>query len=93
MGIPIERLCEEPNTSPKNNRVVFETVKDIPGENLEQKLERISQCKCCERHQTKKPVKLETWKETEFHGTYHFDYEPICDCPCRHLARHICRQV
>ena len=55
--------------------------------NKTQILQTLNSCKCCERHQILKPKQLNTWTETEFHGT---QYTP-CICACRHLARFICR--
>ena len=45
--------------------------------------------KCCSRHNTDKPKKLEPWIETRFNDN---QYTP-CNCSCRHLARFICRGI
>lgn len=52
-------------------------------------LTTLNACKCCVRHQINKPTKMESWVDTEYHDTQ----ETPCSCPCRHLARFICREV
>ena len=52
-------------------------------------LTTLNACKCCVRHQINKPKNMEYWVETEFNNTQ----DRPCSCPCRHLARFICREV
>lgn len=49
----------------------------------------LNACKCCSRHNTNKPKKLEPWIETTFNN---IQITP-CNCNCRHLARFICRGI
>ena len=49
----------------------------------------LNACKCCSRHNTDKPKKLEPWIETSFNDNQYTS----CNCSCRHLARFICRGV
>lgn len=49
----------------------------------------LNACKCCTKHQINKPNIIEPWVDTEFHGTQDIQ----CSCPCRHLARFICRAI
>ena len=50
-------------------------------------LKTFSACKCCQRHQNKKPKKLSPWTDTTFYGIQYSE----CECKCRHLSRFICR--
>ena len=52
-------------------------------------LKTLNACKCCAKHQINKPKNMEPWIETEFN----FTQDRTCKCPCRHLARFICREV
>lgn len=52
-------------------------------------LTTLNACKCCVKHQNNKPKNMGPWIETEFHNTQHTS----CNCPCRHLARFICREI
>ncbi len=53
------------------------------------KLNNLSQCNCCLRHQINKPFELKPW--VELHPTYNLDNP--CQCDCRHKARWICRKM
>ena len=50
-------------------------------------------CKCCSRHNTNKPKKIEPWIETPFNSRQYTPDTSICLCPCRHLSRSICRRI
>ena len=50
-------------------------------------LKILNMCKCCERHQINRPNVLKKWIDTDMN----FIQDSICECDCRHLARHICR--
>ena len=68
---------------------------NIPGDSWKDKLAKCASCKCCTRHQTNRPSKLEPWIETDpdtFSVKLHH-VGPECKCNCRHMARFICRQV
>ena len=47
-------------------------------------------CKCCPYHQIDKPNGLYFWKETKYNWVKKHNNK--CTCPCRHLAREICRK-
>ena len=70
--------------------VKFDTcVEMITGETAQEKLDTLSKCKCCDRHETNKPQNYVPWVERESNDsdkTY-----VLCECDCRHLARIICR--
>ena len=58
-------------------------------------LEQLNTCKCCQRHQIKKPSLNDF--DAMFNGEYEtgserlINYDCECDCKCRSNARHICR--
>lgn len=62
----------------------------VPGASYSDKLNFLSNCNCCERHQINKPTLFAPWYETPFsnNNTTH-----TCTCNCRHIARFICRQA
>ena len=49
----------------------------------------LAQCKCCERHQIDRPIKLHLWEETDYKNRDPSDGD--CKCVCRHLSRFLCR--
>lgn len=65
--------------------------RSIPGNTWAAKLSSCLRCECCARHTESRPVSLETWVEPPLHPTD--DSVGTCECPCRHNARFICRQV
>ena len=67
---------------------LFEEFDKIPGKTWKDKLEHCAACKCCERHQFKKPTSFVAWTETPLK-----DSVRTCVCDCRHMARFICRQA
>tara|TARA_Y100000992_G_C21195357_1_gene457642 strand:- start:328 stop:750 length:423 start_codon:yes stop_codon:yes gene_type:complete len=56
-------------------------------------LTTLNACKCCVKHQINKPKNLAPWIETEFHNFELHRCAIACNCPCRHLARFICREI
>ncbi len=64
---------------------------EIPGATWQAKLDHCAACKCCPRHQTKRPSSLVYWEDSDpkIKRTVVHD----CECECRHLARWICRRV
>ena len=55
----------------------------------------VNKCKCCERHQKKRPTNIHkfdlTWNlQPTYQKTDDF-YENICLCNCRSLSRDLCR--
>ena len=78
---------QQPNDTSQLLRDLFD---EVPGVTLQDKLNHLSNCHCCDRHQVNKPTVFAAWHETPFHntqGTY------TCMCNCRHVARFICRQA
>lgn len=63
---------------------------EVPGLTFQDKLNHLSNCHCCERHQVNKPTLFQPWYETPFNNT---QYIHNCMCNCRHVARAICRQA
>lgn len=78
-----------PNMSPNLNLTIRLLIADVPGDTYQDKLDYLSNCKCCKRHQINKPSVFTIWQETEFHYN---EKVYSCMCDCRHLARFICRQ-
>lgn len=65
-------------------------IQNVNGITWQDKLNTLSYCNCCSRHQIDKPRFFQTWIDTPFN----FKIEPhFCKCNCRHLARAICRQT
>ncbi len=62
---------------------------DVPGLTYQDKLNHLSNCNCCDRHQVNKPTVFSAWHETPFHNNQTIHQ---CMCDCRHVARFICRQ-
>ena len=68
--------------------------------NPEKAIKVLANCKCCDRHQIKKPLLLEKYINSEISGRV---CQPVsesvsepepeleCQCKCRHLSRFICR--
>lgn len=56
---------------------------------VQDKLNILYLCDCCERHQKDKPISVCTYEESECTNNYFEDY--VCKCNCRHLSRVICR--
>ena len=66
--------------------VVFDKIRmynDIPKE--------LMNCDCCERHKVDFPKKLEHWGQKPT-STREGGPSDSCKCPCRHIARFMCRQ-
>ena len=61
-----------------------------PGVTFQDKLDYLSNCHCCYRHQVDKPTILEPWIDT---NSNNISIIYPCRCNCRHLARFICRQI
>ena len=53
-------------------------------------LTTLNACKCCAKHQNNKPKHMAPWIET---GWPQDAQRTNCLCPCRHLARFICREI
>ena len=64
----------------------FKTCKDLDTLPAE-----LVNCKCCKKHKFNFPTlecELPTLDKPEEYNTWGCD----CDCPCRHIARHLCRE-
>ena len=73
----------------KLNLIIKQLIEDVPGDTYQGKLDHLSNCNCCKRHQINKPSIFTIWQETEFHNE---QKQHSCMCNCRHVARFICRQ-
>lgn len=69
-----------------------ETFLKIPGDDWGSKLEHCASCKCCARHQTFRPSRLEKWTD-DMSGGHMVHTDSGCKCDCRHMARLICRNL
>jgi len=59
-------------------------------ENLDGLPREIASCVCCVRHKRDFPVLGEPL--TTVRKPKNSTYKHECDCPCRHIARHLCRE-
>ena len=50
-------------------------------------LQILNLCNCCDRHMQGRPKTLAPWVELPFSSRR----QTSCTCPCRHIARHLCR--
>ena len=70
-----------------------------PNISLEENLNLLANCNCCERHQILKPKIFQKWIETNQNkglnpltsNTNPVTGNMYCHCQCRHTARFICR--
>lgn len=72
------------------NTLLNNTFSLVPGNTFQDKLNYLSNCTCCHRHQINKPSIFSTWHDTPFRD---YSYNQPCRCNCRHIARLICRQT
>ena len=70
-------------------------IDNVPGYSYQDKLNNLTNCNCCERHQLNKPTVFVLWHETpvNFNQVNHMIWRNPCICNCRHAARFICRQA
>ena len=73
----------------QNSIPLNDLFREVLGDTWQDKLNTLSLCNCCVRHQINKPSFFSTWIETPYTGNNNH----ICNCNCRHIARHICRQT
>ena len=78
---------QQPHNPSQLLRYLFD---EVSGVTLLDKLNHLSNCDCCERHQVNKPTVFQPWYETPFNNTQNIYH---CMCNCRHVARFICRQA
>lgn len=67
----------------------IENFRKVDGITWQEKLDNLSRCNCCYRHQINKPRIFHTLIDTPFS----FNQNNTCNCNCRHVARFICRQT
>ena len=82
----IDNMQQLHNTS----QLLRDLFDEVPGVTFQDKLNHLSNCHCCDRHQVNKPTVFQPWYETPFNNTQNI-YP--CMCNCRHVARFICRQA
>ena len=72
-----------------------QAINNVPGNTFQDKLNHLSTCNCCERHQINKPTIFMPWIDTPLNDTplNDNDFSHLCMCNCRHVARLICRQA
>jgi hypothetical protein len=70
---------------------IKEGLNNTPGITYQRKLNYLSRCICCKRHQINKPSFFKMWQDTPDHNDGKTIYS--CECNCRHLARFICREA
>lgn len=57
--------------------------------NFEELPRELNRCSCCERHKINFPILGNQIVANEY---AHNHAEKECKCPCRHIARHLCRE-
>ena len=50
-------------------------------------------CKCCERHQKRKPNSIDLAKGFVPEYSTKLPKSHLCDCPCRYYCRELCREI
>jgi len=73
------------------NAIISNSINSVPGNSYQEKLDFLSLCNCCEKHQVNKPFMFEPWNETPINLDKPENL--TCHCNCRHIARYICRQA
>jgi len=73
----------------KNVEIYFnEKLKEC--KNYDKLPRELKNCTCCKRHKINFPVLGQRLVSKEYTGNYFNKSD--CKCPCRHIARHICRE-
>ena len=57
--------------------------------NMEELPRELNNCTCCEKHRRNFPI---FGNKLVARDTYKENYGEDCKCPCRHIARHLCRE-
>lgn len=57
--------------------------------NFDELPRELNNCSCCERHRINFPILGNRIVSKEYTGNFP---QKECKCPCRHIARHICRE-
>ena len=75
----------------------FEVAETIDMDEIKSWVYNLNQCNCCEKHKKRKPTYNEFLNgNCPAYPTQSTKKQLIhkqCKCPCRHLVRHICREV
>ena len=69
--------------------MIHRTINNLDGLSRIDKLNKLNECKCCDRHQISRPKDLSIMMNTV--TPIHNKSLDNCNCPCRHYARFICR--
>jgi len=56
---------------------------------MEELPRELNNCTCCEKHRRNFPI---LGNKLVARDTYKSNYGEQCKCPCRHIARHLCRE-
>lgn len=77
-----------------NNIPPFELIETIDIKEIKSWVYNLNQCNCCQEHKKRKPTYNEFLNGyCPEYPTKHRLIHNRCKCPCRHLVRHICREV
>jgi len=77
-----------------DDKTTFSVIKTIPQELVD--------CDCCDRHRQTFPSSLSVWVDIQLTGPCYTSGNTMedkdqqreeCSCPCRHVARYICREI
>lgn len=66
-------------------------IDNLQGTTMQDKLDILNQCNCCDRHQTNKPRLYKPWYGCQSNGMMQHEDYVQCECYCRHMARWVCR--
>ena len=73
-----------------SNDAIDNFKKDLKENELEY-FSKLSECKCCDRHQKNRPCNITDYKKYEFNGCSDAKINACneCNCACRHYSRQI----
>ncbi len=90
----IEREMDELLGTSDEVRLMQELNKEIdciPGYSYQDKINYLTNCNCCDRHQLNKPTTYVPWYDCESNKMMWQETFVQCECDCRHMSRMICR--
>ena len=70
----------------KSSNDAIDNFKKDLKENGSEYLSKLSECKCCDRHQKNRPCNITDYKKYEWNGD---NSSNECNCACRHYSRQI----
>ena len=75
----------------KSSNDAFDNFKKDLKENGSEYLSKLSECKCCDRHQKNRPCNITDYKVYDLNGPSKEKINACnkCNCACRHYSRHI----